>query len=50
MQKWLKDKINPFDGKMKKTEPDLHPACKITNICPLLRGIFRGSEGLGGVH
>jgi hypothetical protein len=60
MQKWLKDKKIPFDGKMKKTElyeiikpgkkPVLHPACKITNLCPLLRGIFRAFEGLGGVH
>jgi hypothetical protein len=71
MQKWLKDKKNPFDGKMKpkaprsllsltwiKTafnnnatkKPVLHPACKITNLCPLLRGIFRASEGLDGVH
>jgi hypothetical protein len=21
-----------------------------SNLCPLLRGIFRASEGLGGVH
>jgi hypothetical protein len=50
MQKWLKDKkflkTNSHSGK----KPILHPACKITNLCPLLRGIFRASEGLGGVH
>jgi hypothetical protein len=30
--------------------PVLHPVNKITNLCPLLKGIFRSSEGLGGVH
>jgi hypothetical protein len=39
-------KTNSHPGK----KPVLHSACKITNLCPLLRGIFRASEGLGGVH
>jgi hypothetical protein len=39
-------KTNSHPGK----KPVLHPACKITNLCPLLRGIFRASEGLGGVR
>jgi hypothetical protein len=36
-------KTNSHPGK----KPVLHPACKITNLCPLLRGIFRASEGEG---
>jgi hypothetical protein len=35
-------KTNSHPGK----NPVLHPACKITNLCPLLRGIFRAFEGL----
>jgi hypothetical protein len=34
-------KTNSHPGK----KPVLHPAYKITNLCPLLRGIFRASEG-----
>jgi hypothetical protein len=39
-------KTNSHPGKKRV----LHHAGKITNLCPLLRGIFRASEGLGGVH
>jgi hypothetical protein len=33
-------KTNSHPGK----KPVLNPACQITNLCPLLRGIFQASE------